>query len=114
MRPQSVRTIAALASTGQGPRGMPDHYENPWAEVLGHVRRRVDSEDFRRWFEPSSYASDSGDQISVWVPTQAIRQHLTQRFMDLIDSALEVMGRDDTRIRFIVTGTEDDDEDSDD
>jgi chromosomal replication initiation ATPase DnaA len=92
---------------------MPDAFANAWDEVLARLRTRVDTEDFRRWLDPSSYASDSGDQISVWVPTQAIRQHLTQRFLDVIENTLDAMGRGGTRIRFIVTGTDEDEEDAD-
>ena len=78
------------------------------------VQGQVDGEDFRRWFASSAYASDSGGQITVWVPTQAIRQHLTQHFLELIDGALKGMGRADTLIRFVVSGTGEDDEDIDD
>ena len=87
---------------------------NAWDEVLARLRGRLDSEDFRRWFGPTSYASDSGDQITVWVPTHAIRQHLTQHFLELIEAALEGLGRANTRIRFVVSGTGEDDEDTDD
>ena len=92
---------------------MPDSDHNPWDQVLAYVRPQVDAEDYRRWFEPSRYASDSGDQISVWIPTTAVRQHLTQRFIDLIDTAMEEIGRGGTRVRFIVTGTDEDEDDED-
>ena len=47
--------------------------KNAWDEVLSRLRGRVAAEDFRRWFEATAYASDSGDQLTVWVLTHAIR-----------------------------------------
>jgi hypothetical protein len=85
---------------------------NVWDEVLAHVRSAVDNEeDFRRWFAPTAYASDSGDRITVWVPTEAIRRHLTTQFPAEISRSLHALGRSGTDIRFIVTGIDEEDED---
>jgi chromosomal replication initiation ATPase DnaA len=69
-------------------------------------------DEYRRWFSPTVYASDSGDQITVWVPTESGRQHLLTHYGDLIDRALRAMNRYGTTVRFVVTGF-DDDEDGD-
>src|SRR5207247_4354114 len=68
--------------------------DNPWAAVLAHVRAHVDPEDYRRWFSATAYASDSTDQITVWVPSEAIRRHIERQFQGHIDRALLAMGRD--------------------
>ena len=88
--------------------------KNPWDEVLSRLRARLPAEDFRRWFEATAYASDSGDQITVWVITNAIRQHVIQHYQDLIEAVLTDMDRSGTRIRFVVSGLSDDEEDEDD
>ena len=86
--------------------------KNAWDEVLSRLRARLAAEDFRRWFDATTYASDSGDQLTVWVYTHAIRQHLIQHYQDLIEAVLAEMDRDGTRIRFVVAGlSEDEDED---
>ena len=84
--------------------------DNPWAAVLAHVRAHVDPEDFRRWFSATAYASDSTDQITVWVPSEAIRRNIERQFQGHIDRALLAMGRDATHIRFVVAGLGEDDE----
>ena len=85
---------------------------NAWDEVLALLGTVVDGEDFRRWFAQTSYASDSGDQIVVWVPTEPMRRHLLTHFQEHIRRALLTAGRKDTYIRFVVTGVgEDEDED---
>jgi chromosomal replication initiation ATPase DnaA len=84
---------------------------NPWEAILSQIRARMEEEDFRRWFGATAYASDSGDQISVWVPTEAIRRHLVSHFQRHLDEALDALDRTDTHIRFIVTGVSEDEDD---
>jgi chromosomal replication initiation ATPase DnaA len=79
--------------------------------VLDRVRARLDSEDYRRWFGGTHYAADSGDQITVWVPTEATRRHITAHFNRLLEDALQAIGRRDADLRFVVTGTEEDEDD---
>jgi chromosomal replication initiation ATPase DnaA len=82
-----------------------------WDDVLAHLRADVDAEDFRRWFGSTAYASDSGDQITVWVASEAIRRHLTSHYEQEITAALKGVGRHDTHVRFLVAGFGDEDED---
>ena len=82
-----------------------------WDDVLARLRVAVDAEDFRRWFGSTAYASDSGDQITVWVASEAIRRHLTSHYEQEIMAALAGVGRPDTDVRFLVAGFGDEDED---
>ena len=83
---------------------------NLWDEVVQHMRADILDEDFRRFFGETSYASDAGDQLTVWVPTEAVRRHLSAHYDAAIDRALRASGRGETVVRFVVTGGEDDDE----
>jgi chromosomal replication initiation ATPase DnaA len=84
-----------------------------WDDVLERLRVAVDAEDFRRWFGSTAYASDSGDQITVWVASEAIRRHLTSHYDREITDALGAVGRHDTHVRFLVAGFGDEDDDVD-
>src|SRR5262245_4696517 len=86
---------------------------NVWERILDRLRMKVDEEEFRRWFAGTAYASDSGDQITVWVPTEAVRRHVALRYEDLLQEVLETLDRRDTFIRFVVSGYGDEDEDVD-
>ena len=83
---------------------------NSWELVLEKIRADVDAEDFRRWFSSTSYAGDSGDQINVWIGSEAVRRHIETHYQDEIDRALAAINRSDTLIRFIVAGFGDEDD----
>jgi chromosomal replication initiation ATPase DnaA len=81
---------------------------NPWKEITAQLRAGMNDEDFRRWFGPTAYASDSGDQITVWVPSESLRRHIQLHFRGPIERALEAIGRPGTQVRFLVAGMEED------
>jgi chromosomal replication initiation ATPase DnaA len=85
---------------------------NIWDEVMARLRQAIEGDDFRRWFAGTSYASDSGDQVVVWVPTEPVRRHLMTHFQDQIDRTLSALGRRHTHIRFVVAGVSDDEDES--
>ena len=84
---------------------------NVWAQVLEQLRTELDPEEFRRWLSSSTYASDSGDQISVWVTSAADGRHLSLNYHQQIQRALVSLGRTETLVRFLATGFTGDDED---
>ena len=85
--------------------------DNLWESVLDRIRPTIEPEDFRRWFGTTAYASDSGDQITVWVPSEAIRRHLLTHYKDRLQRALNALDRADTTIRFVVAGYGEDEDD---
>ena len=87
---------------------------NIWTQILALLRADVDQEEFRRWFLNSSYASDSGDQITVWVPAAADGRHISQNYNDRLQRALLSLGRTNTVFRFVATGYADDQDEDDD
>lgn len=83
---------------------------NPWERLLAQVKTDVDAEDFRRWFASTSYAGDSGDQIMVWIGSEAHRRHIETHYQDHLRRALQAIKRPHTHIRFVVAGFDDDDD----
>ena len=82
---------------------------NLWNQILERLRDEVEPEDFRRWLSPTTYASDSGDLITVWVPTEATRRYLSTHYAAQIERMLRAM-RPHSAIRFVVTGTSDEED----
>jgi chromosomal replication initiation ATPase DnaA len=87
--------------------------QNVWDQILAGLRAEIDSEDFRRWFGATAYASDSGDQITVWVPSESIRRHILTHYLEPLDRALLAIGRPDVHLRLVVAGFGDEDEELD-
>ena len=81
-----------------------------WDQVLETLRAGMPEEDFRRWFGATAYASDSGDQITVWVPSEAIRRHIDGNYQEAIARALVARGRSYTHLRLVVSGFEDEED----
>ena len=85
--------------------------ENTWLLILERLRTAIDPDEYRRWFSASAQASDSGDQLSVWVPSAADGRHISVHYLDLIGRELERLGRRGVSVRFVATGYGEDDED---
>jgi chromosomal replication initiation ATPase DnaA len=81
-----------------------------WDQIQEALRREIAEEDFRRWFGATAYASDSGDQITVWVPSEAIRRHIDTHYQEAIRRALQALDRTNTHVRMVVSGMDEDDE----
>jgi chromosomal replication initiation ATPase DnaA len=84
---------------------------NVWTAILGRLRAELDEEEFRRWFANSSYASDSGDVITVWVASTTDGRQIQQNYTDRLQRALTAIGREDTTVRFLATGYTGEEED---
>jgi chromosomal replication initiation ATPase DnaA len=83
---------------------------NIWDEILASLRTEMPDEDFRRWFGATAYASDSGDQITIWVPSESIRRHIDSHHRDDIARALRTLGRRSSHVRLLVGGMGDEDD----
>jgi chromosomal replication initiation ATPase DnaA len=84
--------------------------ENVWHGVLERLRAALDPEDYRRWFSGTSYASDSGDQITIWVESEAVRRHIQVHYQHHIERALHALNRPELDVRFVVAGYGDEDD----
>jgi chromosomal replication initiation ATPase DnaA len=83
---------------------------NAWDQILERLRAGMPEEDFRRWFGAAAYASDSYDQITIWVPSESIRRHIVNIYGDDVRRAAHAIGRGTTHVRFVVGGTDEDDD----
>jgi chromosomal replication initiation ATPase DnaA len=86
---------------------------NVWQQVLSRLQTCVEPEDFRRWFAGTAYAGDSSDQITVWVPSEAVRRHVELHYQEALGDALAAIDRGGTLVRFVVAGFGDEGEEED-
>ena len=85
--------------------------EHIWVAVLERLRSTIDPEEYRRWFLASSQASDSGDQITIWVPAVADVRHISLHYLDRIYRELAQLERTNVTVRFVATGYDEDEDD---
>lgn len=85
--------------------------DNIWALVLERLRATIDPDEYRRWFSASEQASDSGDQVTVWVTQLSEVRHIDVHYADRVRRELDALGRPNVNVRFIATGYEDEDDD---
>ncbi len=78
-----------------------------WDQVLDQLRGDLIPDELRRWFGESMQAGDTGDQVTIWVPSEPVRRHILTHYQDLIDRALRDLGRQNVEIRFVSTGVAD-------
>ena len=84
--------------------------ENAWNAVLERLRVTIDPGEFRRWFAGTTQASDSGDQITVWVSHAGEGRHITTHYLDRITRELAALKRPNVGVRFVATGYDEDDD----
>jgi len=84
-----------------------------WGQILEKLRAAIDPDEYRRWLSASSQASDSGDQITIWVPSSTDARHISVHYLDRIYRALEEMDRVNVTVRFVATGYEEDEDEDD-
>ena len=85
--------------------------EHIWVAVLERLRSTIDPDEYRRWFLASSQASDSGDQITIWVPAVADVRHISLHYVDRIYRELAQLDRTNVTVRFVATGYDEDEDD---
>lgn len=88
--------------------------EHIWVAVLERLRSTIDPDEYRRWFLASSQASDSGDQITIWVPAVADVRHISLHYIDRIYRELAQLERTNVTVRFVATGFDDEEDDEED
>ncbi len=81
-----------------------------WDAVLDKLRSYLTEDEFRRYFGESMQASDSGDQVAVWVPSETVKRHILSHYQDVLHRALSALNRSEVEIRMIATGVGEDEE----
>jgi len=74
---------------------------NVWDSILSRVETKINRHSFYTWFKPSSFLSETGDQVRVRVPNPVFRDWLTKHYAGLINEALAELDRPMVQIEFV-------------
>ena len=72
-----------------------------WNQVLERLRSSLDADEYEKWFAPTSYLGEKGDQIDVRVPDGRFVDVIAERFGGEIRETLDDLGSESTRVHFV-------------
>ena len=75
---------------------------NVWAELLARIETKVNRHSFNTWFSPTVFLEDSGDRITVRVPSELCRNWLTKHYAGVITEAKTEVQRSGVTIAFVI------------
>jgi chromosomal replication initiator protein len=73
---------------------------DPWSRILAALEKKANRQSFNQWLKPTAYSHVSGRVLVVRVPT-AECQKAVDRYVNLIDEALETLELDFDEVKFV-------------
>ncbi len=78
---------------------------NPWLKILGSLEKKINRHSYDTWLKPTRYSHAQDNILFVRVPTAEFR-HISEKYADLINEAMEHLTLDFSEVKF-VTAEED-------
>ena len=75
---------------------------NVWTELLARIETKVNRHSFNSWFSPTAFVDDTGDRITVRVPSELCRNWLTKHYTAVITEATAEVQRNGVKIAFVI------------
>jgi chromosomal replication initiator protein len=73
---------------------------NPWVRILGALEKKINRQSFDTWFKPTRFSHAKDRMLFVRIPTPEF-QHITERYTDLIQEAIDALQLDFDDVTFI-------------
>src|SRR6202030_1739612 len=64
---------------------------NPWSQILAALEKKLGRQSFDTWLKPTRYDHVDGRTLVVRVPAAEF-EHIGERYGDLIQEAIELLG----------------------
>jgi chromosomal replication initiator protein len=75
-----------------------------WDQILSRVETKVNRHSFYTWFKPTAFVGDTGDSITVSVPSLLFKDWLTKHYSVVLSEALAEVRRPAAEFVFIAEG----------
>ena len=75
---------------------------NVWSELLARIETKVNRHSFNTWFSPTVFVEDTGDRVTVRVPSELCRNWLTKHYTAVITEATAEVQRSGVKIAFVI------------
>ncbi len=74
---------------------------NLWNQVLVRLESRIDRNEYKTWFEPTSLLADKGGTLDVRVPDDRYVDEISSRYSREIRSILSELSSERTKVHFV-------------
>ena len=75
---------------------------NVWSELLARIETKVNRHSFNTWFSPTVFVEDTGDRVTVRVPSELCRNWLTKHYSNVITEATAEVRRSGVKVAFVI------------
>ena len=75
---------------------------NVWTELLARIETKVNRHSFNTWFSPTVFVEDTGDRVTVRVPSELCRNWLTKHYSRVITEATTEVHRSGVKVAFVI------------
>ena len=75
---------------------------NVWTELLARIETKVNRHSFNTWFSPTVFVEDTGDRVTVRVPSELCRNWLTKHYSAVITEATAEVQRSGVKVAFVI------------
>ena len=75
---------------------------NVWTELLARIETKVNRHSFTTWFSPTVFVEDTGDRVTVRVPSELCRNWLTKHYTAVIQEATAEVQRSGVKVAFVI------------
>lgn len=75
---------------------------NAWTELLARIETKVNRHSFNTWFSQTAFVEDTGDRVTVRVPSELNRNWLTTHYAEVIAEAMTEVRRNGVSVQFVI------------
>ena len=75
---------------------------NVWTQLLARIETKVERHDFDTWFSRAVFVEDTGDRVTVRVPSERCRNWLTENCSGVISEATKEVDRNGVKVAFVI------------
>lgn len=74
---------------------------NPWHEVLGYLKAKVNAQSYQTWLRPTQFSHVSNGNIVVRVPNREFQDWIEEKYASLIADALQALKLHEQHIAYV-------------
>ena len=75
---------------------------NVWTELLARIETKVNRHSFNTWFSQTTFVEDTGDRMTIRVPSELCRGWLNKHYTEVITEAMAEIRRDGVSLQFVI------------